>query len=173
MWNELPFFCNELTILWNDLPIDWNDLTMEWNDHNLPPCDLVYFFFVTIFSVFFSLWPVVRTCNLAVCQQVEGHEHLRSSCLRIESKWPGKPFQMAPAHQLCILEGWFVLGDRYSPRKGACFLPLHITSAQHWHKDYQAAKLSKNSLALQAQFVFGTIYNVWKGRGKQEAKFKD
>ena len=78
---------------------------------------------------------------------------------------------MAPAHQLCIVEGWFVVGDRYSPQKGACFLPLHTTSAQHWHEDYYAAKLSKNSLAVQAQFVFGTIFNVSKGGGKQEAKF--
>ena len=33
----------------------------------------------------------------------------------------GKPLQTAPAHQLCILEDWCVFGDRYSPRKGACF----------------------------------------------------
>ena len=30
---------------------------------------------------------MVRTCNFAVCEQVEGQEHLRSSCPRIESKW--------------------------------------------------------------------------------------
>ena len=59
----------------------------------------------------------------------------RNTCGRLvfvsNQSGPGKPFQMAPAHQLCIVEGWFVVGDRYSPRKGACFLPLHTTSAQH------------------------------------------
>ena len=34
-----------------------------------------------------NLHGMVWTCNFAVCHQVEGQEHLRSSCLRIKSKW--------------------------------------------------------------------------------------
>ena len=41
----------------------------------------------------------------------------------------GKPFQTAPGRQLCILEGWYVLGHRHIPRKDACFWPLHTISA--------------------------------------------
>ena len=37
------------------------------------------------YKVWNSLHGMVRTCNFAVCQQVKGQEHLRSSCLRIES----------------------------------------------------------------------------------------
>ena len=59
----------------------------------------------------------------------------RNTCGRLvfvlNRSGPGKPFQMAPAHQLCIVEGWFVLGNPLSPRKGACFLSLQTTSAQH------------------------------------------
>ena len=76
----------------------------------------------------------------------------------------GKPFQKAPAHQLCILEGWYVLGDRYSPRKVACFWPLHTTvigaTSIIMSRRLSRRILSKDSLAVQAQFVFGTIYNV-------------
>ena len=88
----------------------------------------------------------------------------------------GKPFQTAPAHQLCILEGWYVLNRAslysYSLWKYACFWPLHTTSIIVSRR-LSRRILSKNSLAVQAQFVFGTIYNVWKGRRKREAKFKD
>ena len=76
-----------------------------------------------------------------------------------------KPFQTAPAHQFCILEGWYVLNR-------APLWPLHTTSIIVSRRRSRRI-LSKNSLAVQAQFVFGTIYNVWKGRRKREAKFKD
>ena len=59
--------------------------------------------------------------------------------------------------------GMSLTGHRYSLWKYACFWPLHTTSIIVSRR-LSRRILSKNSLAVQAQFVFGTIYNVWKGR---------
>ena len=71
-----------------------------------------------------------------------------------------------------LKDGMSLIGHRYSPWKYACFWPLHTTSIIVSRR-LSRRILSKNSLAVQAQFVFGTIHNVWKGRRKRETKFKD
>ena len=53
--------------------------------------------------------------------------------------------------------GMSLTGHRYSLWKYACFWPLHTTSIIVSRR-LSRRILSKNSLAVQAQFVFGTIY---------------
>ena len=181
--------------------------TKKWSFENLPPCDLVYDFLSRSFRFFSYLWIVVwllwrfnlalirPTCNSAAKHQlyiefeILARDGMNVQLRSVSPSWrgrlvfvsnrsdPGKPFQTAPAHQLCILEGWYVLNRAslysYSLWKYACFWPLHTTSIIVSRRRLSRSILSKNSLAVQAQFVFGTIYNVWKGRRKREAKFKD
>ena len=169
--------------------------TKKWSFENLPPCDLVYDFLSRSFRFFSHFWPVVwllwrfssalirPTCNSAAKHQlyiefeILARDGMNLQLRSVSPSWRGrlvfvsnrsdadKPFQTAPAHQFCILEGWYVLNR-------APLWPLHTTSIIVSRRRSRRI-LSKNSLAVQAQFVFGTTYNVWKGRRKREAKFKD
>ena len=92
----------------------------------------------------------------------------------------GKPFQMAPAHRLCILVkvGMSLTGHRYGLWKYACFWPLHTTSIIVSPR-LSGRILSKNSLCASTVCLWHNIiycalyYNAWQGRRKQEAKFQD
>ena len=57
----------------------------------------------------------------------------------------------------CLKVGMYLIGHLYSLCKYACFWPLHTTSIIVSRRLLRRI-LSKNSLAVQAQFVFGTIY---------------
>ena len=91
----------------------------------------------------------------------------------------GKPFQMAPAHRLCILEGWYVLNRApLWPLEICLFWPLHTTSIIVSPR-LSGRILSKNSLCASTVCLWHNIiycalyYNAWQGRRKQEAKFQD
>ena len=113
--------------------------TKKWSFENLPPCDLVYDFLSRSFRFFSHFWPVVwllwrfssalirPTCNSAAKHQlyiefeILARDGMNLQLRSVSPSWrgrlvfvsnrsnPGKPFQTAPAHQLCILEGWYVL----------------------------------------------------------------
>ena len=177
--------------------------TKKWSYENLPPCDLFYAFLSRSFRFSSHFWPVVwhfwgfnsslitPTSNSAAKHQLyiefqitcSGcYERATSHCVtKLKGKNTcgrlvfvssrsdaGKPFQTAPAHQLCKLERWYVFYRApLQPWKYARFWPLHRTSIIVSRR-LSRRILSKNSLAVQAQ-----LYNVWKGRRKRQAKFKD
>ena len=127
---ERTGYCEEWSSYWLERS-DHRTNDGNCGQENLPPCDLVsaflsqsFGFFLTLTScltslplqfcskapasyrVWNSLHGMVRRCNFAVCQQVEGQETCGCLVFVSHRSVAGKPLQTAPAHQLCILEDW-------------------------------------------------------------------
>ena len=135
-WNTYPLYINQNEGFITDF---LQHRTKKWSFENLPPCDLVYDFLSRSFRFFSHFWPVVwllwrfnsalirPTCNSAAKHQlyiefeILARDGMNVQLRSVSPSWrgrlvfvsnrsnPGKPFQTAPAHQLCILEGWYVL----------------------------------------------------------------
>ena len=158
-------------------------------------------FFSHFWPVVWHLWRfnsalIRRTCNWAVKHQlyiefdILARDGMNVQLRRVSPSWRARApaivlssyqievtlanhfKRLQPTSSAYLKVGMSLIEHRYSLWKYAWFWPLHTTLIIV-SRSLSRRILSKNSLALQAQFVFGTIYNVWKGRRKREAKFQD